>query len=164
MTGPAYNLVHANIATARASFDDPLMKDFVERIEEIDALAQSWPGFIAQPALPDEGEIYQEPILLNVSIWDSIKKLEEFTYASRHTDLLMRRAEWFVPSDQPAYVLYWSPAGELPTEKEIKQRHEYLYQHGATPFAFTFDASFTVEELLEYSHEEKDRSRISSSD
>ena len=52
-----YHLVHANVATARAALDDPLMNDFVDRLDEIDALAQGWPGFIAQPELPDEGLI-----------------------------------------------------------------------------------------------------------
>lgn len=158
-----YHLIHANIVTACAPFDDPLMKGFVEWIDEIDALAQSWPGFIAQPTLPDEGLIYSEPTLVNVSIWDSVENLQEFTYASRHADLLKRRAEWFVQSDLPAYVLYWSPAGEVPTEAKIKQRREHLYQHGVTPFAFTFDEHYTIEEMLEFIGKAKNsgaRSRV----
>ena len=151
MADVIYHLVHANIATARASFDDPLMQGFVEYIDEIDALAQSWPGFISQPGLPDEGLFYKEPVLLNVSIWESVESLQEFTYASRHADFLKRGAEWFIASELPAYVLYWFPAGEDPTEKEIKRRRDHLHQHGATPVAFTFDQPFSVEEMLAYS-------------
>ena len=36
----SYHLVHANISHARADLDDPLMKDFVDHMDEIDALAQ----------------------------------------------------------------------------------------------------------------------------
>lgn len=151
-----YHLVHANVATARAALDDPLMNDFVDRLDEIDALAQGWPGFIAQPELPDEGLIYTEPTLLNVSIWESIENLRQFTYSSKHAGLLERRAEWFVQSDLSAYVLYWSPAGEVPWEEEIKRRFEYLHFHGATPFAFTFDEPDTVEDMLEFIREERD--------
>jgi hypothetical protein len=149
MANVKYYLVHVNIANPRAPLDDPLMKDFVEWIDNIDSLAQNWPGFIAQPVLPDEGLIYSEPTLVNVSIWDTVENLQEFTYSSRHADLLKRRTEWFIQSDLPAYVLYWSPAGEIPTEAEIKQRREHLHRHGATPFAFTFDEPYTVEEMLE---------------
>jgi hypothetical protein len=80
LTDVNYQLVHANIATPRARLDDPLMKGFVDRLDEIDALAQGWAGFIAQPALPDEGIVYNKPNLVNVSIWDSIENLREFTY------------------------------------------------------------------------------------
>jgi hypothetical protein len=155
MTDIIYHLVHANSATIRAALDDPLMKGFVDRIDEIDALAQGWPGFIAQPALPDEGLIYPQSTLLNVSIWESIENLREFTYTSEHADMLKRRAQWFVQSDRPAYVLYWSPAGEAPSEKEIKQRFEHLQQKGSTPYAFTFDEPYTIEEMLEFAPGER---------
>lgn len=121
MTSTLYHLVHANIATPLASLDDPLMRGFVNRINEIDAQAQGWPGFIAQPTLLDEGLIFTEPILLNVSVWDSIENLRDFTYSSRHAELLKMRAEWFVQAESPAYVLYWFLAGEIPSEAEIKE-------------------------------------------
>ena len=160
MANANYHLIHANIAIPRAPLDHPLMKGFAERIDEIDALAQSWPGFIAQPALPDEGLIYNEPTLVNVSVWDSVENLKEFTYSSRHADFLKRRAEWFIQSDLPAYVLFWSPAGKGPTEAEIKQRHEHLQQYGATPYAFTFDENYTVEEMVEFTGEGKNPGAI----
>lgn len=121
MTVDEYQLVHANIATPRAPLDDPLMKGFVKRIDEIDYLAQGWHGFIAQPTLLDEGAIYSEP----------------------------------TPPDLPAYVLYWSPSGEVPTEKEIQQRRNHLHRHGATPLAFTFDEPYTIVEMLEFTGEAK---------
>jgi hypothetical protein len=80
MTGDTFHLVHVNIATGRAAMDDPIMKDFVDQVDDIDALAQSWPGFIAQAALPDEGLIYSGNTLVNVSIWESVDDLLEFIY------------------------------------------------------------------------------------
>jgi hypothetical protein len=151
-----YQLVHANIATPRAPLEDPLMRDFVERIDEIDALAQGWPGFIAQPMLPDERLIFSEPILVNVSTWESVENLREFTYASKHAEFLKRRTDWFIQSDLPAYVLYWAPADQVPTEAEIKLRRDHLHWNGATPLAFTFDEPYTVDEMLAFTGREKE--------
>jgi hypothetical protein len=151
VTNAEYRLVHANVAIAKAPLDDPRMSGFMDRVDEIDTLAQGWPGFIAQPTLPDEGAIYSEPALLNVSIWDSVENLRAFTYTGQHADQLERRADWFEQPDEPTYVLYWSPAGEIPTEAQINERFDYLNQHGPTPYAFTFGQSYLVEEMLEYS-------------
>jgi hypothetical protein len=153
MTRKAYNLIEANVSYARADLDDPIMKGFVDRLDVIDELAHGWPGFVSQPALPDEGQVYAGLTLLNVSVWESIEHLRAFTYSSKHAELLDQRSDWFLQSEQPAYVLFWFPAGELPTEEEIRQRFDHLRANGPTPQAFTFDRSYTVEEMLEYEGE-----------
>lgn len=60
----------------------------MDRVDEIDALAHRWTGFVAQPTLLDEGQVYVEPMLLNVFIWKLVESLREFTYASVHAELL----------------------------------------------------------------------------
>lgn len=149
-----HHLVHANIAHARASLDDPEMSGFMSRVDEIDSLAQSAPGFIAQPTPPDEGEIYQGNWLLNLSIWESVESLQAFTYSGKHARALEKRAEWFVQHEGPNYVLFWVPAGHIPTEAEIKQRIDILQERGPTPYAFIFKERFTVEEMLAFSIEQ----------
>ncbi len=47
MPDSSYYLVHANLALARASLDNPLMAGFTSYLAEIDALTQTSPGFIA---------------------------------------------------------------------------------------------------------------------
>ena len=54
---------------------------------------------------------------------------------------MRRRREWF-EAIKPYMVLWWSPPAQLPTVDEAKQRLEHLRDHGPTPFAFTFKASF----------------------
>ena len=144
-----YHIIHANIATMHAPFDDPRMADFVAMADKIDALARSSPGFIAQPTPPDEGAVYKGRVLLNLSIWESVESLELFTYSGRHELALTRRAEWFTQLPKPNYVLFWMPAGEVPTEKEITRRIRHLRDHGPTPFAFNFDQRFTEHEMLQ---------------
>lgn len=149
-----YNLVHVNISHARASLDDPEMAGFMSRVDEIDSLAQYAPGFIAQPTPPDEGEVYQGDTLVNLSIWESVESLHDFTYRGKHARVLEKRAEWFVQHEGPNFVLFWAPADHVPTEAEIKKRIDTLREHGPTPYAFTFKERFTLEEMLEFMNEE----------
>lgn len=151
ITKAEFRLVHANVAIAKAPLDDPRMRGFMDRVDEINALAQGWPGFVAQPVLPDEGAVYTEPALLNVSIWDSVENLRAFTYTGQHADQLERRADWFEQPYEPRYVLYWSPFGKTPTEAQIKERFDHLKEYGPTPVAFTFEQPYSVHEMLEIS-------------
>jgi hypothetical protein len=153
MNAPIYHLVHANIAEMRADYDDPIMAGFVARIDAIDALAREASGFIAQPSPPDEGKIYPSRMLLNISIWESVEHLKGFTYSGSHAEAYRHRTEWFLQTEGPNYVLYWAPAGQIPTEVEIKTRIDYLAQQGPTPYAFTFRQPFSVEQALAYNLE-----------
>jgi hypothetical protein len=88
-------------------------------------------------------------MLLNVSIWESVESLQEFTYTGVHAEVLEHRADWFVQDDRPNHVLFWYPAGEIPTEENIKLRFECLEANGASPYVFTFERSFSVQEMLD---------------
>ena len=150
MSSASYQLVHVNIAETLASFDHPTMSDFVNRIDEIDSLAQATPGFVAHPTLPDEGTVFIGDTLVNLSIWESIESLFDFTYRGEHEQVFNQRAKWFKSHTQPNYVIFWVPAGYIPTEQEVKGRLDYLTQHGPTPYAFTFRTRFTVEQMLAF--------------
>ncbi|HEX6304665.1 MAG TPA: DUF3291 domain-containing protein [Anaerolineales bacterium] len=150
MSKDNFHLVHANIAVMRAPLDDPRMADFVAQAGAIDAIAQASPGFIAQPTPPDEGTIYTGHNLLNLSMWESVESLEQFTYANEHALALQRRAEWFEQYPGPNYVLFWFPAGRVPTEVEIQHRIDYLRTHGETPYVFTFERRFTIRDTLAF--------------
>lgn len=148
MNQQIYHLIHANVAIARAPLDDPIMADFVNQVDEINALARESPGFVAQPTTTDEGQVFRGRALINLSIWESVESLDRFTHHGRHALALERRAEWFEQHERPNYVLYWAPAGHIPTEAEVKRRLDYLAKHGPTLLAFTFEHRFTVEEML----------------
>jgi len=147
----AYHLVHANVAHARAPLDSPVMAGFVAQVEEINALARRAAGFVAQPAVPDEGAVFAAPFLLNVSLWESVAHLDAFTHQGRHARALEQRAEWFEQAGAgPKYVLYWIRKGHCVTERQVKGRLEYLGGHGATPYAFTFERPFTAAQAAEF--------------
>ena len=59
-----------------------------------------------------------------------------------HLEVMRRRREWFERLGDAFLVLWWVPAGELPTVEEAQERLEHLRAHGPTPYAFTFKARF----------------------
>ena len=148
MTKRTHNLVHANLAQPKADIDEAIMKGFSDRMDEIDAQAQRWPGFVSQPELPDEGKVYTGNMILNVSIWESVETLETFVNNSNHSDILDRPEEGFLDDDHPPFVLFWIPVAEGVTEQVIKERFDILQDIGPSPAAFTIERRFTVEAFL----------------
>jgi hypothetical protein len=154
MGDQGYHVAQVNIGRMLGPIDDPVMADFVARLDEINALSEKSPGFIwrligeennATSLRPYEDEM----IIINMSVWKNSDSLYQFTYYSDHVQVFRRRREWF--SKMETYLALWYvPTGHIPTPQEAKEKLEYLEQHGPTPFAFTFRQPFTVEEMLAY--------------
>lgn len=147
MTTHEYHLAQLNIGRTRASLDDPLMQGFVDRLEPINAIADQAPGFVWRlqgeagnaTAIRTFGD---DRLLINMSVWTSIEALREYVYGSGHTEPLRRRQEWFEPMEGPTSVLWWVPAGHIPTAAEAREALDRLRRHGPTVGAFTFKESF----------------------
>jgi hypothetical protein len=77
-----------------------------------------------------------------MSVWESLESLRGFVYSQRpHLDVMRRRREWF--ERLPVYVvLWWIPAGHVPTVAEAEERLALLRAAGPSPDAFTFRAHF----------------------
>lgn len=153
MSDQAYHLAQINIGRIRAPLDDPSMADFVNNLIKINTRGHNTPGFVWQ-LLTEYGdstgfhEFEDERILLNMTVWESVEALFDFTYKSEHVEFFRRRREWFEKFDGVYLVLWWIPAGHHPTPQEAKEKLAYLEAHGPTPLAFTFKRRFTVEEML----------------
>jgi hypothetical protein len=152
MTG--FHLAEINIARMRAPLiTDLIMKDFVDQLDTINALAESSPGFVWR-LKSDSGNatdilIYEDPrIIINMSVWESIDALFSYAYFTDHTDAFRRRGEWFERMTTPHMALWWVPVGTLPTAEEGKQRLDHLTQHGPTEYAFTFKHRFPIPNAL----------------
>lgn len=68
--------------------------------------------------------------------------LKEFVYRSAHLDYYLKRSDWFEKPSQAHYVLWWVPAGHIPTLAEARDRLEHYRAHGASPHAFWFGQLF----------------------
>jgi hypothetical protein len=153
---PDFHIAQVNIGLARAAMDDPIMADFVNNLAQINALGEATPGFVWR-LQTEEGNAtaltVREDYNLNMTVWESIEALYQYTYYSGHAEFFRRRAEWFHKLEMPVTVLWWIPAGHIPTIAEADERLALLEKHGPTPLAFTFKQRFTVEEMLAYAPE-----------
>jgi uncharacterized protein DUF3291 len=143
-----YHLAVFNVARMVAPLDSPQLKAFMDGLDPINALGEGAPGFIwrytadgtnnATAARP-MGDL---DVIVNFGVWESRDHLWEFVYRSQHLDFLRRRREWFYPALEPYLVLWWVPAGDIPTIEEAVGRLEHLQREGPTPDAFTFREFF----------------------
>jgi hypothetical protein len=142
-----YHLAQLNIARMLAAREDPIMADFFAQIDEINALAEKTPGFIWR-LQTDEGDATalrvfdDDMMIINMSVWESVEPLYQFTYYSDHAAVYRRRQEWFHKLETPMMVMWWIPAGTVPTIEDAKAKLDYISTYGATPEAFTFKTCF----------------------
>ena len=141
-----HHIAQLNIARMKFPLDAPQMADFGARLDEVNALADAAPGFVWR-LQTDAGDasaidIFGADLLVNMSLWESIPALQDFAFRSAHRHVLARREEWFEPMREAWSVLWWLPAGELPTLEDAARRLERLRREGPTGSAFTFRQRF----------------------
>ena len=142
-----FHLAQANIAYMRAPMDDPIMADFVARIDALNKLADEAPGFVWRLDSEEDEDacvalFNGENVLFNLSVWESIEALEAYVYQSNHLQAVQKRAEWFERPTRSPLVLWWIEAGHIPTQQEAERRFEMLWRQGPTEQAFTFRKRF----------------------
>ena len=146
-----FYLAQVNIARMLAPLDSPVMADFVSALDPINAQAETFPGFIWRLKSDDGNDAtsirpYDDDyIIVNMSVWENIDALFQFTYTSDHVDVFRRRREWFESMKVPYLALWYTQ--QMPTPEEARKRLEHLEAHGPTPYAFTFKKRFTVDDL-----------------
>ena len=77
---------------------------------------------------------------VNLSVWESVEAFERFVWQTVHKRFYGRRPEWFDAMDAPHFVMWWVPAGHLPTLDEAKERLEHLTAHGPSDYAFGWES------------------------
>jgi hypothetical protein len=144
-------LAHLNIAHMRGPMDSASMAGFAAQLESINALADGSPGFVWRLEDEDPNDPAARALgtatLINLSVWRDVRSLADFVYRSAHSDVMRRRREWFTQIAEPYVVLWWVPAGHLPTIAEAVGRLTLLREQGATAQAFTFRSQFPPEPL-----------------
>ncbi|HST11560.1 MAG TPA: DUF3291 domain-containing protein [Terriglobales bacterium] len=147
-----YHLAQVNIGRIKAPLDDPTMAGFMNRLDELNALADRSPGFVWRLQTGEGNATYFRPydgddrILLNMSVWENIETLKHYVYRTMHAELLRQRHDWFEKFSGTYSALWWVPQGHRPSIDEAKQRIAHLEEHGPTEFAFTFKTTFLPNE------------------
>jgi hypothetical protein len=147
-----YHLAQINLGKVLYPVEDPRMAGFTDNLDKINALAEASEGYVWR-LQTDEGNAtsihaFDDPmLLLNMSVWENIEALYQYAYKSEHGEFFAKRREWFGKSDLPTPVLWWIPAGHIPTVEEAIERVNYFAEHGASPYAFNFKTRYTSAEF-----------------
>jgi hypothetical protein len=149
-----YHLAQVNVGRVKAPVEDPLMAGFATRLDELNALADSSPGFVWRLQTSAGNATYFRPydddmILMNMSVWETIESLRHYVYKTVHAELLRHRQEWFEKFVGTYTALWWLPTGHRPNIDEAKKRLAYLEKHGPTQFAFTFKTTFEPDDQFQ---------------
>lgn len=143
----ACQLAQINVGTIKFPQDDPRMSGFMNRLDEINVLAESSSGFVWR-LQSDSGnatdiDIGGEPLFIaNMSVWESVESLFEYVYKTMHRDVMVQRRSWFERPVSLYQALWWIPAGHVPSPEEGLKRIEDLKENGPTPEAFNFQSRF----------------------
>ena len=134
-------LAELNIGLAFDDLDTPTMADFMKALDKVNRIADRSPGFVWR--LQDEagnatGVKYSENLceIVNLSVWQTSADLEHYVWNRVHRQFMKRRAEWFVPLDQPYFALWRVLVGVLPTLAEALSRLAWLRSDGPSAHAF----------------------------
>jgi hypothetical protein len=142
-----WHIAQLNVGRILAPTDSPQLAEFMGRLDEINALADTAPGFLWR-LQSDSGnatdiQVSEDPyFLVNMSVWTTIESLFEFVYRTSHTAVMARRRQWFERPAQAYMVLWWVPAGHIPSVAEALDRLEHLRRNGPTAHAFTFSQRY----------------------
>jgi heme-degrading monooxygenase HmoA len=143
-----WHLAQVNVGRFIKPVEDPANADFVNALDQVNALAEASPGFVWR--LTGDGnnatDIKPFPddpnMAINMSVWESVDALAAFVYRNMdHRGVMRRRREWF--EEMKVYMaLWWVPAGTLPTIENAKAKLAILERLGPTQEAFTFRQPF----------------------
>lgn len=143
-----YELAQVNIGRMLAPLDSPVMKDFMDNLEPVNAAAEAAEGFVWR-LVDEEGgnatgfRFYgDEWLIVNMSVWTDPAALRAYVFGPAHRPFLQRRREWFAHLAEAITALWWVPAGERPTVQDAEKRLTILREKGPTAEAFTMKALF----------------------
>ncbi|MFJ6837561.1 DUF3291 domain-containing protein [Streptomyces sp. NPDC091209] len=143
----SYELAQVNIARLKAPLDSPELKDFVEALDPVNAVADAADGFVWR-LQNDTGNATDlrvfgdEWLIVNMSTWRDTNALTAFMYQGLHRELMARRRDFFERLEEAVTALWWVPAGHRPAVPEAESRLLHLREHGPTRHAFTLRTSF----------------------
>ena len=139
-----YQLAQLNIAKLLKPIDHPQIADFVNQLDEINAVAEKSKGFVWRLKDEDSNDatslnVFNDPsIIVNMSVWKDVVSLKDYVYNSDHVKVFIRRKEWFEKPTKAHMVLWWVKNGVFPTPEDGKKRLEHLQEFGSSKFAFSF--------------------------
>lgn len=146
-----WHVAQYNIAWLTHPLDDAAMADFHANLDPINELGDRSKGFVWRHTGVEGNSTStrirgDERILINFTVWETVDDLFAYAFHSAHVEVYRRRREWFEHLEEPFAVLWWIPAGHIPSVEEAEERLMHLTKHGPTRHAFTFKQRFAPPE------------------
>ena len=86
-------------------------------------------------------QVSQNPrVIVNMSVWEDAKSLEEFVWKTVHERFYTKRGEWFEPYGKANLVMWWVEDGHEPTVSEALMRLGTLQAGGPSEKAFGWES------------------------
>jgi hypothetical protein len=142
-----FHVAQLNVGKTLYAVEHPRMIGFTGRLAEINAMAERTPGYVWR-LQGESGDatgihVFDDPlVIVNLTVWESIEQLYEFSYHTDHAEVFRLRRAWFEPWPGPHLVLWWIPAGTTPSLDEARARLDRLAAEGPSPEAFTLKVRF----------------------
>ena len=139
------------------------MSGLASRIDEINRLAEESRGFVwrlpgseatpdaLQPFEADFPGFHRDRFFYNMSVWENLEDLRNYTFHSAHAELLNERHQWVDPIVGASVALWWIPAGHRPSIAESAERLRSVRDRGPSPYAFTMRKAFPPPDGPRYS-------------
>jgi Domain of unknown function (DUF3291) len=131
------------------NINDPIMKDFVAQLDEINLLGEKSKGFVWRLKSDDGNATSYNPynddrIIVNFTVWETAQDLKNFVYNTAHRLVMKDRKKWFENLGLPSYVLWYVDSNKMPTVDEAVERLAHLQKNGASFYAFDFKNIFST--------------------
>jgi hypothetical protein len=133
---------------------EPVMSGLASRVDEINRLAEQSRGFVwrlpgseatpeaLQPFEVDFPGFHRDRLFYNMSVWESLEDLRDYTFLSTHAELLNERHQWVDSIVGASVALWWIPVGHRPSIEESAERLRSVRRNGPTAYAFTMRKAF----------------------
>jgi hypothetical protein len=144
---PMWHIAQMNVGTLLYPQDDPRVAEFMGLLDQVNAMADAAPGFVwrlqsAQGNATDI-QVTDNPLfIVNMSVWQSVEALFDFVYRASHRSVMAKRRVWFARPAGAYLVLWWTPAGTIPTIDQGLERLRMLDNNGPSRHAFDFRNKF----------------------
>jgi heme-degrading monooxygenase HmoA len=146
------HLAHFNWAILA---DDPgtdRVAGFENAVDKVHIVAERAPGFVWRH-LADEREaaieigwpLFTETprLIASFSVWETPDAFRHYVYQTVHGAFLRRSEEWFEARPKPNHVLWFLPAGQIPTIADARDKVDQYLAQG--PGRDVFDVPMLME-------------------
>jgi hypothetical protein len=139
-------LAQLNVATALDDMDSERLSGFVNALDAVNEVAERSPGFVWR-LKDDDGndatsiQMSDNPrFLVNMSVWETPKALEEFVWNTIHKKIYNQKSKWFEAPAKAHFVMWWVPQDYRPTAEEALARLDHLNTEGPSEHAFGWES------------------------